>query len=587
MEIRFKEAPFFLSEEQIAWVKSTLADMTEQEKIRQLFCLVVYDDDEAYCRYISEEICPGGVMGRVMSPDVCANAVALLQKHSKIPLLIAANLEAGGNGIVSGGTAVCRPIQAAATGDTEFARRLGEVCGVQGNAAGANWSFAPIVDIDYNWRNPITNFRTFGSNPETVASMGEAYVTEIQRHGVAACIKHFPGDGCDERDQHVSPSVNSLSCEEWDKTYGRVYLHCIQAGAMSVMVGHIMQPAYTRYFAPETADGDMLPASINPALVTGLLRERLGFNGLVVTDSTAMAGISLSMPRDKMVPMTIAAGCDMFLFTKNLEEDILFMERGYQNGVFSKERLDAAVTRILAMKAALGLPEKQMRGELAPNAEQLLRAIKEPLYKSWEKECANRAITLVKEEKGVFPITPARFPRILFCPLDKNGNNANEKTPNGKLMRALEKAGFEVTVFEAQNVTEGNMVSVDEMTARYDMILYSAMVRARYQPVARIEWSAPQGANIPTLCHTIPTVFISLESPYHLVDVPQVRTYINCYNGTQAVIDALMEKLMGRSPFTGISPVDAFCGKWDAAVSFGPKIDFEKYNGKGERSSCV
>ena len=167
--------------------------------------------------------------------------------------------------------------------------------------------------------------------------------------------------------------------------------------------------------------------------------------------------------------------------------------------------------------------------------------------------------------------------RVLFCPLDKNGNNANEKTANGKLKAAFEKAGFEVTVFEAQNVTEGNMTSVDEMREKYDLIVYSAMVRARYQPVARIDWSSPQGANIPTLCHTIPTVFISLESPYHLVDVPQVRTYINCYNGTQSVIDSLMEKLMGRSRFEGISPVDAFCGKWDAAVSFGPKIDFEKY----------
>jgi len=570
-----------LNDEQIAWVNNTLESMTDREKLHQLFCLVTYSDDEEYCRHLSETVQPGGVMGRVMKPDQCANAVSTLQRHSRIPLLIAANLEAGGNGVVSGGTAVCRPMQAAATGDVKFARRLGEVCGVQGSAAGVNWSFAPIIDIDYNWRNPITNFRTFGSNAETVGGMGEAYVREIQRHGVAACIKHFPGDGCDERDQHVSTSVNSLSCEEWDKTYGAVYSRCIAAGAMSVMVGHIMQPAYTKRFAPDISNGEILPASVNRALVTGLLREQLGFNGVIVTDSTAMAGISLVMPREDMIPLTIAAGCDMFLFTKNMEEDLAFMERGFEKGVLTRERLDEAVLRILAMKAALGLPEKQASGALCPDADRLKRAIAEPLYKQWERECADRAITLVKEEKGVFPILPQRFPRILFCPLDKNGNNADEKTPNGKFMRALERAGFNVTLFEAQNVTEGSMTSVSEMTSRYDMIIYSALVRARYQPVARIDWSSPQGANIPTLCHTIPTVFVSLESPYHLVDVPQVRTYINCYNGTQSVIDALMEKLMGKSPFTGISPVDAFCGKWDAATSLGPPIDFEKYN-KGE-----
>ena len=579
MAIELKSAPFFLNEEQIAWVWDTFGEMTENDKIRHLFCLVVYDDDEDYCKYISETIRPGGVMGRTMPQETCVNAVSNLQKYSKIPLLIAANLEGGGNGIVKGGTAVCRPMQAAATGESEFARRLGEVCGVQGSAAGVNWSFAPIVDIDYNWRNPITNFRTFGSDPDTVSKMGAAYVNEIQKHGVAACIKHFPGDGCDERDQHVCVSVNSFSCEEWDNTYGRVYSDCIKAGAMSVMVGHIMQPAYTRYFAPDTKNEDMLPASVNRALVTDLLRGKLGFNGLIVTDSSAMAGIALAMPRDVMVPMTIAAGCDMFLFTKNLEEDISFMEQGYKNGIITKERLDEAVLRILAMKAALGLPKKKESGELYPDSDRLLDAIREPQYKQWEKECADKAITLVKEEKGIFPITPKRFPRVLFCPLDKNGNNADEKTANGKLRSAFEGAGFEVTVFQAQNVTEGNMTSVDEMREKYDLIVYSAMVRARYQPVARIDWSSPQGANIPTLCHTIPTVFISLESPYHLVDVPQVRTYINCYNGTQSVIDALMEKLMGRSKFDGVSPVDPFCGKWDTSMSFGPEIDFKKYDG--------
>ena len=101
----------------------------------------------------------------------------------------------------------------------------------------------------------------------------------------------------------------------------------------------------------------------------------------------------------------------------------------------------------------------------------------------------------------------------------------------------------------------------------------SAMIRARYQPVARIVWSDPQGANIPTLCHTIPTVFVSLESPYHLADVPQVRTYINCYSNSKNTIDALMEKLAGKSRFEGVSPVDAFCGKWEAKVSFGPECE--------------
>lgn len=583
MKPNLKAMPFRLNEEQIGWVEKTCAEMTEREKLHQLFCLVLYNDDEDTCRHLAEDVQPGGFMCRSMPAEQVLRAVERMQRHAKIPMLVAANLETGGNGIVREGTQVCRPMQAAATGDPEFARRLGEVCGIEGAAIGANWAFAPIIDIDTNWRNPITNFRTFGSDPATVSRMGKAYVEEIQRHGVAACIKHFPGDGCDERDQHVAPSVNFLSCEEWDATYGKVYSDCIAAGAMSVMVGHILQPAYTRRYAPGTADGDLLPASVNPALVNGLLREKLGFNGLVITDSSAMVGISVALPREQLVPMTIAAGCDMFLFTRNLEEDFAFMEAGYRRGVFSPERLDEAVTRILAMKAALGLPEKREKNKPVSDLAAAKAVIGNRIFRQWERECADRAITLVKEEKGIFPITPERFPRVLFCPLDKNGNNADEKSANGKLFAAFRTAGFEVTVFEAKKVTEGYLPSVNEIAAQYDLIVYSAMIRARYQPVARISWSDPQGANIPIYCHTVPTVFISLENPYHLVDVPQVRTYINCYSGSDAVIESLMEKLAGRSPFTGISPVDPFCGKWDAKVSFGPRIDFEKICRKQKR----
>ena len=573
MSIDLRANPFFLNDEQISWVNDTLSSMTTEEKIHHLFCLVLYNDDEETCRYLGEKIRPGGFMNRVMPAEQCANAIARMQGYSKIPLLVAANLEAGGNGIIKEGTPLGKPMQIAATADTEFARRLGEVCGVEGSSVGANWAFAPIIDIDYNWRNPITNVRTFGSDVETVKSMGKAYVEELQKHGVAASIKHFPGDGCDERDQHVSVSVNSLSCEDWDASYGKVYSECIAAGAKTVMVGHILQPAYTRHFSPDTKDGDMLPASMSKELVTGLLREKLGFNGLVVTDSTAMAGLATHLPRETLVPLTIAAGCDMFLFTKNLEEDIAFMEKGYRNGVFDDARLDEAVTRILALKASLGLPEKQKAGTLVPSFDEIKSSLKNPTYKEWSVECARRAITLVKEEKGIFPITPARFPRVLFCPLDLDGNNANEKTANGNFKAALEKNGFEVTVFEPLKVTEGAMASVDEMVKKYDIIIYSAAVKNNYQPDVRINWSKPQGANIPTLCHTIPTVFVSLANPYHLVDVPHVRTFINCYNNSSAVISALMDKLMGKDEFTGVSPVDAFCGKWDARVSFGPECE--------------
>ena len=211
MSVNLRAKPFDLNDEQVAWVENTLASMTEDDKLRHLFCLVTYDDNEEYCRYIGEEIRPGGFMGRPMKAEQCISAVERMQRYSKIPLLVAANLEAGGNGLAKDGTSYAKPMQIGATADAEYARRLGEICGVEGSAVGANWAFAPIVDIDTNWRNPITNVRTFGSDVKLIRDMGVAYVEEIQKHGVAACIKHFPGDGCDERDQHVAISINIIN----------------------------------------------------------------------------------------------------------------------------------------------------------------------------------------------------------------------------------------------------------------------------------------------------------------------------------------------------------------------------------------
>lgn len=562
--------PFFLNEEQKSWVFRTLRSLSEEDKLRQLFCLITYNDDEDYCRYIGEQIRPGGFMSRVMTGEQCLSAVRKMQKYSRIPMLVAANLESGGNGVASDGTFFARPMGVAATGDTEQARRLGEIAGTEGSAVGVNWSFAPIADLDRNWRNPITNIRTFGSDADRVREMCVAYATEVQRHGMAACFKHFPGDGQDERDQHVAPSVNDLSCAEWDRTYGAVYRAGIAAGVMSVMIGHILFPAYTRRFRPGISDCEILPASVNSAVVSDLLRGQLGFNGLIVTDSSVMAGVSALLPRRRAVPLSIAAGCDMLLFTKDLEEDLGYMREGYRNGTLSPERLDEAVTRILALKAALRLPEKKESGTLIPRDTSALGQNK---FAEWSRECAEKALTLVKEEPGVLPLTPAKYPRVLFFPLENRKDGATifgqEGAENTAFCKALRDAGFDVTVFQPKAGFEGMMSPIRETEEHYDLILYSANLQTRSnQTVVRPEWAQPMGADVPVFCHTIPTVFVSFANPYHLADVPQIRTFINCYSGSDTVLSVLMEKLTGKSAFCGVPPSDPFCGKWEARLPY-------------------
>jgi beta-N-acetylhexosaminidase len=373
----------------------------------------------------------------------------------------------------------------------------------------------------------------------------------------------------DERDQHLVTSINDLSCEEWDATYGSAYKACIEAGAKTVMIGHIIQPSYIRRFNPELPDEEMLPASLSYELTTQLLKEQLGFNGLVVSDATTMAGMVIPMPRAQAVPQTIAAGCDMFLFTRNLEEDYGFMKKGIEDGVITEERLNAAVTKILALKASLNLHNKQSEGTLVPSLDEAYQVLGSPEHKAWAKECADKAVTIVKEETGILPITPSKYPRVLLYGIETGGTffNPDKEPIAGTWKRMLEQEGFEVDLFNPNKGLEGMMAPFSAITERYDLILYLADLTTKSnQTVVRIEWAQPMGANVPVYMSKVPTIFVSVENPYHLLDAPRVRTFINAYNSTQTVLEAVLDKLTGRSEFQGVSPVDPFCGRWDTRL---------------------
>ncbi len=566
--IDLKARPFNLDEKKIRWVEETLASMTTEEKCGQLFCVLFKQCVPEEFDYVFSILYPGGCMYRVVPTANAVGASNTLQKKSRIPLLIAANLEKGGNGIITEGTLVGSPMEIAATADEEMVRKMATVCAREAKAVGANWAFAPIIDIDTNFRNPITNTRTFGSDPDTVRRFGRAYVETVQKMGLAASIKHFPGDGQDERDQHLVTSINSMDADEWMATYGAAYRDSIDAGSLTLMAGHIMQPAWSRRLDPSIRDEDIMPATLSKELINGLLRDKLGFNGMICTDATTMAGFMLAMPRRLAVPYSIAIGCDMFLFARNLEEDYGFMLEGVRNGTITPQRLDEAVTRILAVKAALGLDDSSMLGNLSADDAAKVIGCREHL--SWADECADKAITLVKEQKGVLPLSTEKYKRILFYTIEPpaGGEGAYKvSAAAGKVRDLLVKEGFEVDDFVPQPYGEGFTAKYMDFVNKYDLIVYVANLTTKSnQTCVRIEWKQPMGADCGHYINDIPTVFISLENPYHLLDFPRVKTFINTYSNNDSCIRALVEKLMGRSPFKGKSPVDAFCGKWDTRL---------------------
>lgn len=564
MSLDLRGKPFYLNDEDINWVETVRDGMSLDEKIGQLFCVCCREGTQEEVDWIYSHLKPGTILLRQMKIDELVGYHTMIQEKTDIPLLIAANLEKGGDGIAEEGSLFASPMGVAASGKVENASRLGEVCGKEGKALGVNWALSPIIDIDYNWRNPITNVRTFGSDPENVRKMGRAYVEAIQKEGLAATPKHFPGDGRDERDQHLAITVNDLTCKEWDETYGKAYSECIDAGTKTIMVGHIIQMGYERRFRPEASDEELMPASLSPVLMKKLLREKLGFNGLIATDATTMAGFLIPMDRALAVPTTIANGADILLLSRNLGEDIRFMKEGIEKGILTMERLDEALTRILALKASLGLHH----GNRGINAEDAKQVVGCEQFKTWAGEVAEDAITLVKEEKGVLPLSESKYKKILLYGIEttEKAQGLTAAAPVSlKLKERLEREGFEVDVYEPYQAFEGAIPEYYSITKEYDLIIYIANLTTKSnQTCVRIEWMQPFGSNTPVYANVVPTVFISVENPYHLVDVPRVKTFINAYSSNEETLDKLLDKLMGRSAFKGNSPIDPFCGKWDA-----------------------
>ncbi len=571
--------PFYLDETAVAWVRDTIDAMTLEEKIGQLFINLNVAFAPAYLDRVLDKYHVGGMRFRGADAATVQAHIRHAQAKSKIPLLIASNPEMGGFGSIDDGTLVCTHLQAGSHPDKAIAREMGRVAGVETAALGCNWAFAPVVDIHQNWRNTVISTRSFGNTPEVVIERAKEYFDGISASGTACAIKHFPGDGVDERDQHVVTSWNTLGVAEWEASFGRVYRAMIDHGVQSIMAGHIGAPALSRKYRPGIADGDLLPATLAPELLQDLLRGELGFNGVIVTDASLMVGMTAAMKRRDQVPAAIAAGCDMFLFFRNPDEDFGYMLDGYRNGVITEGRLQEALERILALKASLGL-HTTPREELVPGPE-ALAVVGSAAHRAIAADIADKTVTLVKDTQRNLPLRPATHRRIRLYGITGQSDFTGTD-PSGYLRIAqeeLERAGFEVHVFknlqqriaEAEQGVAFHTVLHDEANAAYTekydaAIIFANVAGFAQEATVRIHWSAPMAAEIPWYVHEVPTVFVSLCQPNHLIDVPMVKTLIHAHAPSREVIRAVVEKLQGKSPFQGTFNENVFCDSFDARL---------------------
>lgn len=577
--VDLKAKPYYLNEEEIAWVEETINGMSLDEKLCQLFVTLksVPGVDEEIIKELVETTNPGGFRWQGGSKENVYEQNRLFQKYSKVPAFIAANCDDGGSGVLGEGTFVATAAEAGASNDTTVAYNIGYVAGKEASAIGVNWMFNPVADLYWNWRNTIVNTRSFGADADKVTDHVRAYIKGIKdaNPNMACTLKHFPGDGYDELDPHISPAHNECEPDEWRNTYGKVYKNLIDEGLESIMIGHISLPKMSKVLRPDIRDEDIMPASIAPELLNDLLRDEMGFNGVIISDASHMIGLTSLIKRSEMVPKCIAAGCDIFLFANDFDEDLGYVKEAYENGTITEERLSDALHRIIGLKAHLKLYKEDV---IYPD-KKLLECVGCDEHHSLAKEAADKGVTLVKDTRGLLPIDPKEYKKAMLVYIQSMpGSKAYKGDPVRDLVtKELEEAGFEVTqcpCFYDLEVEKGvnpmNFVKMmiqgkrSDFKEKYDVIFLVVNIKGYAQKnTERITFSSAHSLEMPWYIEEVPTIGISLNYTNHLIDLANVHTFINAYGPNQENIHAAIEKVTGRSEFKGTAEETVFCGRWD------------------------
>ncbi|TDC38535.1 beta-hexosaminidase [Actinomadura sp. KC345] len=484
-----------------AWIPGHVAKMSVAEKVGQLFVPTFSSRSDAIAKIRKYHV--GGLIyfpGNISTPERTAAQSNALQKASDVPLLLGVDEE---QGIVSRIPFITRfpgNMALGATGDPADARAAARVTGAELRAIGINLDYAPDADVNVNPRNPVIGLRSFGADPALVSRMVTGAVGGYQAAGIAAAAKHFPGHGDTATDSHTGLPVIQHTREQWQRLDAPPFKAAVAAGTDMIMTAHIVVPRLDR-------SGD--PATLSKNVLTGLLRNTLGYQGVITTDSLEMAGVREKYG-DAQVPVrAINAGADQLLMPPSLPEAHRAVVRAVRTGKITRKRLDASVTRILKLKQRRGLFQAT-----AVDPSKAGAAIRTAPNRATAQRVAEHAVTLVRHKSGLLPL--------------KGKKVAVTGPESDTLGAALRKHGITVTSTGASDVTVLTTENAGQATA------------------SRI---SALGAK--------PVVVAALGRPYDLNAAGGAEAALATYSSSTVSVNALAKILSGAAEPAGKLPVPA------------------------------
>ena len=539
------------------WVDSVLSTMTLREKAAQMVWPTVLGDytplDSPQWRRVMKEITEekvGGYTVSVGSPTEIALKLNSMQQLSEVPLLIGADLEFGAgfrarggyfvpNAIDLGG-AVLFPTQMAlgATRDTALAYEQGRVTAIEGRALGIHIAYAPILDVNNNAANPVINVRSYGEDPRLDGRLGAAFIRGLQEHGMLATGKHFPGHGDTSVNSHLALPVVSVSRARLDSLEFIPFRAAIAAGVGAMMSFHGVMPAL---------DSTGVPGTLSREVLTDLLREEMGFNGVIISDAMDMRGVLDQFGAVEATKRAVAAGADVLIQPLDVRATIDAIVQGVTENRYTETRITDAARRLLALKQQMALD----RRKLVP-LDSVRAIVGDSANYAVARTIADRSIVLVKDELSQVPLKLDARARVLSITVARRADLAAGTAFNAELRRRF--PGLR-TIFVPADDIAGSLARLEAAADSADATIVGSYVGQGWDAVTV---GAPQPfVDFVARRSSSPRkpVVVAFGNPYLLAQIPSAPSYVVAWSGVPASQVAAARAIMGEIPLTGQLPI--------------------------------
>ncbi len=526
-------------------VREKLFSMSLREKIAQMVISSAIPDNlsenSAEFLKLKKLSAVTKVGGFIFFKGSCSEYAKLsnkLQGFSETPLLISADFERGTGMRVTDAVLFPNNMAIGATRNYELAYKMGLEIARESRLLGIEQDYAPVCDVNNNPGNPIINVRSFGEDPELVSRMSESEIKGLQDGKVIATAKHFPGHGDTDIDSHKDLPVLNFDMDRLNKTELVPFKNAISKNVMSVMIAHLSFPALESQ--------EHIPASLSANIVDGLLIDKLGFGGLVVTDALNMKGITKYFSISEVALMCVNAGIDLILMPIDEETTISAIEDAVNKGSISEDRINRSVEKILKAKEWAGLFETR-----TVNTENVNNSINTDEATDLSQQIADQSVTLVKDNNNIVPFK-GNISKTLIINLSDGSDNINSDYFSTKASEYFN--GIDIVNVNSDKVSAEQSSAIDA-AQNYDCVLIGVFAKVKYG-AGKISIPVSQIGIINSVASKNKnTAVISFGNPYLLKDFPDIPNYICAYGDANVSEIAVLKALTGKIKINGKLPV--------------------------------